>query len=173
MENLKRMNFSSPSPQGEKGRMSELLVRSKGVGITLIEILVAIVIISLLASAATPMYRKARVRALVAKTEVLISSIDAALSMYQSDIGDYPEFDEQGCSILVERLQGPVDNKYWKGPYMRFKSKDLDKDNNLLDAWKTPFFYTYPQSDNLKVPYTLTSAGPDRKFGTDDDIGNW
>jgi len=142
-------------------------------GITLVEILLAIVIISLLASAAVPMYRKVRVRALMAKTEVLISSIETALSMYQTNFGDFPDFDEEGCSVLVEQLQGPVDSRYWKGPYMRFKAGDVDEDNNVLDAWKTPLSYAYPQNSHPKIPYTLISAGPDREFGTSDDIGNW
>lgn len=142
-------------------------------GFSLLEILVAIVMISFLLSAAVPMYRKARTHALVVKTEVLLSSIEGALSMYHTNFGDYPIFDEAGCRVLVEYLQGPVDSRYWKGPYMRFKAEDLDEHNNVLDVWKTPLSYVYPQKIRPNVPYLLISAGPDRKFGTADDIGNW
>lgn len=148
-------------------------IRTNVKGITLMEILVVMVIIALLVSAAVPMYRKSRVRALVVKTESLISSLEAGLSCYGTDLGDYPEFDGEGSSILVEQLQGPVESRHWKGPYMRFKSDDVDKNNNVLDAWKTPLSYMYPQDIHSNVPYMIVSAGPDRRFGTDDDIGNW
>lgn len=142
-------------------------------GITLLEILVVMVIITFLVSVAVPMYRKARSHALIVKTEALISSLEAALSMYDTNFGDYPDSDGEGSSILVEELQGPVDSKYWKGPYMRFKSEDLDENDNILDAWKNPLRYEYPQYTHPKIPYVIVSAGPDRRFGTDDDIGNW
>jgi len=148
-------------------------VRGTNRGLTLLEILVVMVIVSFLASLAVPMYRKARVRALVVKTEVVIASLEAALSMYGTDFGDYPAFDGEGSSILVEKLQGPVDSKHWKGPYMRFKMEDMDRDDNILDSWKTPITYKYPQDVYSNIPYLLICAGPDRRFETDDDIGNW
>jgi len=142
-------------------------------GITLLEVLVVMVIVSLLASIAVPVYSKARARALTVKTETVISSLEAALSMYGTDFGDYPVSDGEGSGILVKLLQGPVDNNNWKGPYMRFRLEDMDRDDNILDAWKTPITYEYPQDVYSNVPYILVSAGPDRRFETDDDIGNW
>jgi hypothetical protein len=56
---------------------------------------------------------------------------------------------------------------------MRFKEEDLDSDRNILDAWKVPLYYKYPQDQHSNVPYIIFSAGPDRRFNTPDDIGNW
>ncbi len=168
MEKILKIKSDFLLPPGEKVRM-----RGQNHGITLLEILLVMVIASILASLAVPMYRKARVRALIVKTEAVIGSLDAALSMYGTDFGDYPEFEGEGSGILVEQLQGPVDSKYWKGPYMRFKLEDMDENGNVLDAWKTPLSYKYPQDDYSNVPYVIISAGPDREFGTPDDIGNW
>ncbi|MCM8760161.1 MAG: type II secretion system protein GspG [Candidatus Omnitrophica bacterium] len=142
-------------------------------GFTLIEILVVIAIISVIAAFSLPVYRKAKQRALIVKTLALINSIEAALSMYSTDFGDYPHYDGEGTSFLVLRLQGPVDSPSWKGPYMRFKKEDLDKEGDILDAWKMPISYKYPQDEYSNVPYIIISAGADRKFGTTDDIGNW
>lgn len=140
-------------------------------GLTLIEILVVIIIISMLAAVSLPVYHKARVKGVIVKTKSIISSIEAALSMYETDFGDYPAGDTS--KILVELLQGPVENENWNGPYIRFKKEDVDKEGNVVDGWKTPLIYKYPQSEKENTPYIIISAGPDKKFGTKDDIGNW
>ncbi|MCK9265944.1 type II secretion system protein GspG [bacterium] len=142
-------------------------------GITMVEILVVIAIIALITAAAIPVYNKARVRALIVRTKTTINAIEAALSMYTTDFGDYPAFDGTETKLLVGLLQGPVDSNLWKGPYMRFKEKDLDENGNILDAWSTPLYYKYPQDDKTNVPYLIISAGIDRKLQTEDDIGNW
>lgn len=142
-------------------------------GMTLIEILVVIAIISVITAFSLPAYRKARQKALTVKTLSIINSLEAALSMYSTDFGDYPHYDGEGTDFLVAILQGPVDSPFWKGPYMRFKQEDLDSKGNILDAWKNPIFYKYPQDKYSNVPYIIFSAGSDRKFNTPDDIGNW
>ena len=146
----------------------------KGIkGMTLIEILVVLAIICSLAAFSLPAYHRAKQRALIVKTKAIINSLEAALSMYGTDFGDYPYYDGEGSSLLVGLLQGPVESRLWKGPYMRFKEEDLDSDRNILDAWKVPLYYKYPQDQHSNVPYIIFSAGPDRRFNTPDDIGNW
>jgi len=142
-------------------------------GMTLIEVLVVIAIVSCLTAIALPAYYKARARALTVKTQAIINSVEAALSMYGTDFGDYPQYDGEGSSILVSLLQGPVESVFWKGPYMRFKSEDIDSKGNIVDSWKMPIYYRYPQTEHSNTPYIIFSAGPDRKFNTPDDIGNW
>ena len=141
-------------------------------GITLIEVLVVIAIISFLLGICLPVFQKARLKGLIVKTKSIISSLESALSMYESDFGDYPS-GTGSSTILVELLQGPCESPHWNGPYMRFKKEDIDENRNVLDAWKNPIIYKYPQSSYENIPYLIVSAGPDRKFGTSDDIGNW
>ena len=43
----------------------------------------------------------------------------------------------------------------------------LLKPDDLVDAWRTPFRF---EKDGKA--WTITSAGPDRKFGTKDDVTN-
>ncbi len=97
----------------------------------------------MLAVISLPATKKARTKAAILKTKAIISSIEAALSMYQTDMGNYPE--STGSSvILIEALMGPMDDENWKGPYMRFKEKDMDENKNVIDTWGNPIKYVYP-----------------------------
>jgi type II secretion system protein G len=149
------------------------MIRMNKTGITLIEILVSMCIILFIAAFSLPALHRARNKAVIAKTKAIIDTIEAALSMYETDFGDYPENQANGSKILVEILQGPVESDRWNGPYIRFKKDQLDEYGNILDAWKMPIIYKYPQTDYDNIPFLLLSAGPDRKYGTKDDIGNW
>ncbi|MCM8814990.1 MAG: type II secretion system protein GspG [Candidatus Omnitrophica bacterium] len=144
----------------------------KKTGFTLIEILVVLVIISAIAAISMPAVRKARNKAAILKTKSIIASIETALFMYQTDMGDYPE-STGSSTILFEALMGPVDDENWKGPYMRFKQADVDENKNIIDTWGNPIFYIYPQTQKDSVPFVIFSNGPDRKTNTKDDIGNW
>ena len=44
--------------------------------------------------------------------------------------------------------------------------------NLPIDPWGDQYIYEYPGKHNPKR-YDLSSAGPDGKPGTDDDIVNW
>ncbi|MCM8804633.1 MAG: type II secretion system protein GspG [Candidatus Omnitrophica bacterium] len=148
------------------------------IGFTIIEILVSIFILSTILSISLPVLHRARNKAMISKTKSIIDTIETALSLYETDFGDYPFFEpypEQNemSKILYEKLQGPCESERWNGPYIRFKKEQIDKDKNIIDAWKNPIIYKYPQNEYDNIPFLLLSAGPDRKFGTDDDIGNW
>lgn len=143
-------------------------------GLTLVEVLVVMAIIVLITAVSLPVYNKIRLRAMVVKTRTVIASIEAALSVYGSDFGDYPSSGGvSGSRVLAELLQGPVNSGRWRGPYMRFKQEDIDGDKNILDAWKRPLFYVYPQNVYDNVPYLIFSAGYDGLPDTENDIGNW
>lgn len=142
-------------------------------GFSLIEALVVIAIISMLSALSLPVYRKARSKALTVKTQTMLNSVEAALSMYSTDFGDYPYHNGEGTGILVFLIQGPLESTLWRGPYMRFKEKEIDSEGNLLDPWESPLSYKYPQDEHSNVPYIIVSAGADRRFGSSDDIGNW
>ena len=142
-------------------------------GLTLIEVLVVMAIVSLLAALALPAVQRARSRSLMVKTQATIAALETALSMYESDFGDYPPWSGGGSALLVDLLQGPVASEDWRGPYMRFRIHDLDPDRNVLDPWGRPLEYRYPQTEHPNTPFLIRSSGPDRQMGTHDDIGNW
>ncbi len=142
-------------------------------GLTLIEVLVVIAISAVIMGASLPAYSRLRQRAMASRTRTMIISLEAALSMYGSDFGDYPVSSGDGSSPLVELLQGPVESHAWRGPYMMFKLEDIDEEGNILDAWNNPLVYLYPQNRYENVPYIIVSGGHDREFDTLNDIGNW
>ncbi len=91
-------------------------------------------------------------------------SFEVPLTSYKISMGGYPTT-EEGLQALVAAPSGNADR--WRGPYLKSSDKKL-----LLDAWGTPLFYRYPGTHNTDR-YDLWSAGPDKKDGTADDIGNW
>jgi Type II secretion system (T2SS), protein G len=70
---------------------------------------------------------------------------------FLGDCGRYPEsFSEMASKVAV--CPG------WDGPYLK---KDI-----IPDSWGRPYIYYL---DNMNLPLVL-SSGPDKKFGTADDI---
>jgi len=138
---------------------------------TLLELLTAIAIVSVLAALLAPALHRARVKACVVRTKATMAAIEGALSMYESDFGDYP-VSQGGTRELVTLLRGPVDSDRWKGPYLRLKREDIDGDGEVIDAWGNRITYRYPQEECRDVPFLLRSSGPDRRMETEDDITN-
>ncbi|MFA5392970.1 MAG: type II secretion system protein GspG [Candidatus Ratteibacteria bacterium] len=140
-------------------------------GFSLLEILVVLAIGAILTGFILPAAQKARQRGLCTKVQATITAVETALSLYETDFGDYPAYSgtfREVLRILTEETENPR----WKGPYLRFKEKDLQA-GELLDPWKEPYQYQYPPQTHRSAPFLLFSCGPDRKKGTEDDIGNW
>lgn len=79
-----------------------------------------------------------------------------ALEHFKTDCGRYPNYDELGLVALVSDMGVPG----WNGPYLN-KLRITDH----ADGWKTGWRFVV--TDGVPV---LQSAGPDRKFDTEDDI---
>lgn len=116
---------------------------------TLVEIMVVIAIIGLVGTVAivniTKQFRKAQVK--TSRTQM--KSIEQALEQYYLDNGNYPTSD-QGLQALVE---GEYINKVPKDP------------------WKKDYAYTSPGTEGN--PFEISSPGPDKQEGTEDDIKSW
>ena len=140
-------------------------------GFSLVEVLVVLAIGTILAGLVLPAVQKARQRGLLTKTQATIVAIETALSLYETDFGDYPAHSGTFREVL-KILTEETGSSRWKGPYLRFKEKDL-QDWELLDPWREPYRYQYPQQARQSTPFLLFSCGPDQKEGTEDDIGNW
>jgi type II secretion system protein G len=80
-------------------------------------------------------------------------SVALAIRLFELDTGGYPT-QEQGLASLFTNpgLGG------WSGPY-------LETQEIPLDPWDTP--YQYEKTDSA---FSVQSAGPDRQFGTSDDV---
>ena len=170
-------------------------------GVTLIEVMVAMIIVMIIASFLLATGGSARRKAMETKAAAMIASLEVAISMYHTDFAAYPPDggpgDYQDNAQLVDLLSNiahdPVTGTDpipgWRGPYIEFKREDYlggDPTNGIIvDPWEQPYHYA------VMVPapavtwgnvssYNLWSAGfnqndessdGDADFG--DDIHNW
>ncbi len=139
---------------------------------TLMELLVVITIIMLLAGLVMGANQAARRRASVHRAKAEIAAIDSALSMYEQDMGDYPQGDNK--AMIKALTENESNDANWYGPYIELKEDSFDENGNYIDPWGVPYKYVYPGQHN-KSKYDFYSFGPDRKDdnGGKDDVKNW
>jgi general secretion pathway protein G len=136
--------------------------RNRQAGVTLIEMLVVVVIITLFASYVGmrlwPQADKARVTAAKAQ----IGSFMSALDTYKMDVGSFPTT-EQGLAALRTR---PAGAPQWSGPYL---AKDIP-----MDPWGRPYLYRFPgqHSEDPEV-ICLGADGQPGGEGINADIVSW
>ena len=125
---------------------------------TLVEMLLVLTILAILAGIVLPKIvgRGEDARKKAALTQ--INSFATALDMFEVDNGDYPS----GRNGLHDLVVQPRDAKNWH-QYL---------DSIPLDPWQHPYIYVKP-GKHRQNSYDLSSAGPDGREGTDDDISNW
>jgi general secretion pathway protein G len=135
--------------------------RGKRAGFTLIELLLVLTILGILAAIVVPKIsgRTEEARESAAKTQ--ISTFGTALDAFEVDNGFYPK----KKTGLMDLISQPRDSRNWRGPYL--KADAVPK-----DPWGNEYIYESPGRHNPSS-YDLSSAGPDGRPGTDDDIANW
>lgn len=119
-------------------------------GVTLLEILVAMVILGLLATLGSTQLMGYLDRAKVDTAKLQLAEIATAVDLFQIDIGRVPTSDE-GLSALMER---PPSLSSWRGPYLR-------KRGALQDPWGRPYEYVGVEQN----AYQISSFGSDGKAG--------
>jgi general secretion pathway protein G len=136
--------------------------RHRQSGVTLIEMLVVVVIITLFASYVGmrlwPQADKARVTAAKAQ----IGSFMSALDTYKMDVGSFPT-SEQGLTALRSR---PASAPQWGGPYL---AKEVP-----MDPWGRPYMYRFPgqQSEDPEI-ISYGADGQPGGEGINADIVSW
>ena len=119
-------------------------------GFTLIEVLLVVVIIGILAAVAVPKLTGRVGQSQVSAAKGSIAGISVAVDLYETDNGNLP----QNLQSLITKGSEPN----WNGPYL--------KDGKVPDdPWGTPYQYTAKEN-----AYEVRSAGPDKSFGTGDDV---
>ena len=127
---------------------------------TLMEIILVVVIIMILVGVVGPRLVGKGKKAMVNATYIQMGHIKTALQEYEINAGTFPTTAE-GLDAIMEK-PGSLDDSQWDGPYM---------DRLPGDSWKQPFAYTCPPEHGRD--YDLSSPGPDKEMGTEDDIVNW
>lgn len=133
-------------------------------GLTLIELMVVVVILSLLAVVIVPRVIDRPDQARVARARADIAALSAALNLYRLDNGAYPTTD-QGLEALVSRpARAPVPSNWAQGGYL---------DRVPSDPWGRPYQYLAP---GVHGTFDLMSYGADGRpggSGVDADITSW
>lgn len=132
-----------------------------GLGFTLLELLVVMVIIGLLAGYVGPRFFGQISKSEVKAARAQLDALQKALDQYRLDTGRYPST-EQGLQALREK---PLDEARWGGPYL---SKAVPK-----DPWGRDYQYKMPGDHG---EYDLLSLGHDGRPGgeaEDADITSW
>ncbi|HRX15385.1 MAG: type II secretion system major pseudopilin GspG [Spirochaetes bacterium] len=136
-------------------------------GFSLLEIMIAVTIMSILAIAIVPQFMDMPDKAKVSKANEMIKSLELSLNLYMMDNGTYPTTD-QGLAALIEApTSEPVPNNYKTGGYIQ--SSSVPK-----DPWKNDFIYVSPGEEGR--PYEIICLGADNQEGGEGvnaDITSW
>ena len=124
-------------------------------GFTLLELLVAILIIGLLTGIVAPRFLGQISRSESTAARAQLDAFDKALQAYRIDTGRFPSTG-QGLRALVTQ---PADEPRWHGPYMQ---GDIP-----LDPWGSVYQYRNPGTSGRD--YDLLSYGRDRAPGGSGD----
>jgi hypothetical protein len=128
------------------------------IGKTIIVGFVLLVLLSSIVSSTGPPSTAKRFR-----TAALATNVDLACQNYRTEYGTLPSASEN--KRLVAALCG--DNPH-KIEFLSLKKTDLNPNGELIDSWKTPLRSIFLPGSKVQV----ISAGPDKIFGTQDDITN-
>lgn len=130
-------------------------------GFTLMEVLLVMAILVIMASLVTFSYITIQKNAQSDHAMNQINVFKSAIDRYMMDMGAPPQTLEE----LRYAPQGLENPKKWRGPYV-----DQDIPN---DPWQQPYQYDANAVDeyNNSRP-VISSAGPDRTPGSQDDISN-
>lgn len=133
-------------------------------GLTLIELMVVVVILSILAVVIVPRVIDRPDQARVARAQADIAALSAALNLYRLDNATYPSTD-QGLQALATRpTTQPAPANWAQNGYI---------DRIPADPWGQPYQYLAP---GIHGPFDVFSLGADGRpggSGVDADIGNW
>lgn len=166
MQKIAALQFLTKKIFGRKNELPARVQKKAGHedGFTIVEILVALIIISVLMGAVGFAYFANVQKARVVAAKSQIKSFETALTNFFLDTGRFPETSE-GLGALVA---APSDaSTKWNGPYL---TGSLPK-----DPWGNEYIYMKPASNNVQ-PYEIRSYnrdGANGGTGDDEDIVSW
>ncbi len=136
-------------------------IRRTQAGFSLMELLVALVILALVMGIVAPRVIGYLSRAKSQTAEAQVKNIQGALDLFLIDVGRYPT-ESEGLNALIE---APAGSAGWAGPYLD------DSEEVPLDPWGNAYLYTSTE-DGLRVRvFSLGRDGTEGGSGEDADIG--
>ena len=154
-------------------------------GMSLIEMLIVVAVIALLATMVIGVASRIDTQAKERGVESLFVLLDSALQEYREFKDLFPEQTEKNYAnaavhseYLYKELQSvpgaqkileKIDASLAKNLYSAAGVPLAQTPPEIYDPWGTVLEYEYAAGDNFP---RLLSAGPDKKFGTADDMNN-
>lgn len=148
-------------------------------GLTLVEMLVVVAIIVLVAGFAITLTLRMANQARERELASMFALLNTALQEYHQETGEFPpqpELDHANAAahmqLLYERLMVEPASRRVLTHLTSLPAKSDPAGDALAevrDPWGTVLDYRYGPDDDLPE---LISAGPDREFGTEDDISS-
>ena len=132
-------------------------------GLTLMEVMLVLVILGILGSMAAMFVSGAQKNAMRRTTRAEINVLVNAMEMYRLDMLGYPT-GQDGLQALIEKPSSDTTGR-WRGPYIK-------PNNDLKDDWGNEYEYKLDDMGNGNQGPVLTSGGPDRSIGSEDDISS-
>lgn len=129
-------------------------------GFSLMELLVALVILALIMGVVGPRVIGYLSRAKSQTAGVQIENIKSSLDMFLLDVGRYPTEDE-GLGVLIEPNSSVAG---WAGPY-------LDEDSVPTDPWGRPYHFEVANGGMKAIVYTYGRDDAEGGEGEDADVG--
>jgi general secretion pathway protein G len=146
-----------PSPL-DYARPSPRQPRLRGLEPVLLDAAVVVAALALLLGIVTPWLRRSSRPSLHGAARTDLSTLEACLRVFAADNGRYPTAGE-GLNALVVR---PAGLPAWRSYIPALPA----------DPWGSPYRYAPdPPGAARQGGYFLASPGPDRRLGTDDDLG--
>ena len=138
--------------------------RVRAAGFTLVELMVAIVIIGLLSTVVMINLMPSQDRAMTEKARADISVLEQAMETYRLDNLRYPTT-AQGLDALLTAPAGLArPERYRKGGYIR---------RLPADPWGNAYQYRQPGRDGSSDVFSFGADGVEGGEDDDADIGNW
>jgi len=149
-------------------------------GLTLVEMLIVVVVIALLATMVVGIAGRIDNQSKEKGVESIFALLEGALQEYHEYTSGFPEQGEKNFTNAVmhseylwrELYSIPDSRKMLEkisDSLIKNKFGAADTPPEIYDPWATVLDYRYVPGDNFPE---LISAGPDRIFGTADDITN-
>lgn len=134
-------------------------------GFTLIEIMIVIAIILALGALIGINLFAQRDEAKKGTVQVQMQGLQQGLKFFRLAYDRYPT-DQEGLAVLwsKETLDPEAAQDKWK----MFVEKPVPN-----DGWGTPWVYKQISEHGDESTYDLSSSGPDKQEGTEDDITSW
>jgi prepilin-type N-terminal cleavage/methylation domain-containing protein len=154
-------------------------------GMSLIEILVVVVVIAILTTMVIGVASRIDTQAKEKSVEATFALLDSALQEYHEFTNRFPEQKETNYANAVihseffcgelqavpaaQKILQKIDDSLIKNVYSPAGVPLTQTAPESYDPWGTALDYRYVSGDNFP---RLVSAGPDKTFGTTDDMSN-